>query len=307
MNRVFGLAGVVCATALATVAMAQQPAVQPLVPTPPNQHVIANDPVVIKSGEVVSSPQATTPQVATTAPADTAPPNYVATGQPQAAPYNPSPLGTYIETTADKRVIITETGYDMIMDVNGRRQTSIAMLTDGLGSDQVYPPGAPGQFWPLQVGKQVTFNYGAGSPLHVTARVLRTETITVPAGTFFTYVVERRSHSSIDFAESVATFWYAPSVGTVVKQVNNSPATGSRGSFEATAIVLPHPLNGIPVTIPGDTAEKRAEFCSQRGTTLTMGNGQTIPVPCITYVQTHLSAYGAWVNGGEAASVPVTR
>jgi hypothetical protein len=306
MYRVFGLTGVVCATALATVAMAQQP-VQPLVPTPAGQHIIPSDPVVIKSGEVVTTPQAATPQVATTAPAGTTPPEYVATTVAQAAPYKPSPLGTYIETTADKRVIITETGYDIIMDVNGRRQTSIALLTDGLGSDQVYPPGTPAQFWPLQVGKEVTFNYGAGSPLHVTARVLRTETITVPAGTFFTYVVERRSHPSADFSESVSTFWYAPSVGAVVKQVNNSSATGSRGSFEATSIVLPHPLNGIPVTIPGDTAAKRAEFCAQRGTTLAMPSGQSIPVPCITYVQTNLAAYGAWLNGGEAASVPVTR
>jgi hypothetical protein len=193
------------------------------------------------------------------------------------------------------------------MDINGRRDTSIAMLTEGLGGGQVYPPGTPGEFWPLQVGKQVTFNYGAGSPLSVTARVLRTETITVPAGTFFTYVVERRSHPSNDFSESVSTFWFAPSVGTVVKQVNNSTSAGSRGSFDATAIVLPHPLNGIPVTIPGDTPEKRAAFCAQHGTTLSMSSGQAIPVPCITYVQTHLAAYGSWLNGGEAASVPVTR
>ena len=302
MNRVFGLAGVVCATALATAAMAQQSGVQPLVPTAPNQHIVPSDPVVIQSGKVE-----TAPQVANTAPMGTTPPEYVATDSAQPAPYKPAPLGTYIQTTADKRVIITETGYEMIMDVDGRRQTSIAMLTDGFGRDQVYPPGAPAAFWPLQVGKEVTFNYGAGAPLHVTVRVLRTETITVPAGTFFTYVVERSSHPSNDFATSVSTFWYAPSVGTVVKQVNNSMSTGSRGSFEATAIVLPHPLNGIPVTIPGDTAAKRAEFCAQRGTTLSMANGQAIPVPCITYVQTHLAAYGSWLNGGEAASVPVTR
>ncbi len=306
MNRVFGLAGIVCAAALSTGAMAQQ-SVQPLAPTPPGQHIIPSDPVVIKSGEVTATPQAAAPQVATTAPAGTTPSEYVTTTAAQAAPYKPAPLGTYIETTADKRVVITETGYDIIMDVNGRRQTSIAMLTDGLGSDQVYPPGAPAQFWPLQVGNEVTFNYGAGAPLHVTARVLRTETVTVPAGTFFTYVVERRSHPSNDFSESVSTFWYAPSVGTVVKQVNNSTSSGSRGSFEATSIVLPHPLNGIPVTIPGDTAQKRAEFCAQRGTTISMPSGQAIPVPCITYVQTNLAAYGAWLTGGEAAVPATTR
>ena len=301
MNRVFGLAGVVCATALATVAMAQQPGVEPLVPTPPNQHVVPSDPVVIQSGKVE------TPQVANTAPMAT-PPNYVSTSEAQAAPYKPAPLGTYIETTADKRTIITETGYLITQDVNGRRDTSIAMLTEGLGGGQVYPPGVPAEFWPLQVGKQVTFNYGAGSPLSVTARVLRTETITVPAGTFFTYVIERRSHPATNFDEAVATFWYAPSVGTVVKATSYVPLGGGGiRPYEAVAIVLPHPLNGIPVTIPGDTAAKRAEFCAQRGTTLSMPNGQAMPVPCITYVQTHLAAYGSWLNGGEAASVPVTR
>jgi uncharacterized protein DUF3108 len=304
MNRVLGFAGVVCAAALSTAAFAQQP----LAPIAPNQHIVPSDPVVVKSGEVVTMPQAA-PQVATTAPADTAAPaEYVATATPQAAPYKPAPLGTYIETTADKRVIITETGYLITSEINGRRDTSIAMLTEGLGGGQVYPPGVPAQFWPLQVGKQVTFNYGAGSPLSVTARVLRTETITVPAGTFYTYVIERQSHPSSSYGESVATFWYAPSVGTVVK-ATSYVALGGGGirPFEATSIVLPHPLNGIPVTIPGDTAAKRAEFCTQRGTTLAMPNGSAIPVPCITYVQTHLVAYGAWVNGGEAASVPVTR
>jgi hypothetical protein len=132
MNRFIGLAGVVCAAALSTAAMAQQSPVQPLVPTSPDQHVVASDPVVIKSGQV-ETPQGEVPQVATTAPAASAPPQYVETTAATAAPYNPSPLGTYIETTADKRVVITETGFYMIMDINGRRDTSIAMLTEGLG------------------------------------------------------------------------------------------------------------------------------------------------------------------------------
>ncbi len=296
MNRSLALGGVLCAAALSTGAAAQQP----IGPTSPDQHILVTQPVVLSSGQVV------TPQVAATVPNEVAPPVEVATAAPMPAVYKPAPLGTYIQTTIDKRVVISQTGYLIIQDVNGRRQQSIAMLTDGLGSDQVYPPGAPASFWPLQVGNTVNFNYGAGSPLHVTARVLRTETITVPAGTFYTYVVERRTHPSNDFSESVSTFWYAPSVGTVVKQVNNSMSTGSRGSFEAVSIVLPHPLNGIPVTTPGDTAQKRAQFCAQRGTTIAMPNGQAMPVPCVTYVEANLPEYSRWLNG-EAASVPVTR
>lgn len=296
MNRVLGLAGVVCAAALSTGAAAQQPLVQ----TPPDQHIIVTQPVIVSSGKVV------TPEVAATTPNEVVPPVEVATAAPQPAPYKPAPLGTYVQTDVDKRVVISQTGNYTVQDINGRRVTSIAMLTEGLGSDQVYPAGAPASFWPLEVGKTVTFNYGAGSPLHVTARVLRTETITVPAGTFYTYVVERRTHPSTDFRETVTDFWYAPSVGTVVKEVNNSPTQGSRGSFEAVSIVLPHPLNGIPVTTPGDTAERRAQFCAQHGTTIAMPNGQAMPVPCVTYVQANLPQYSTWLNS-QAASVPVTR
>lgn len=296
MNRVIGLAGVLCAAALSTGAAAQQPLVQ----TDPDQHVIVTQPVILSSGKVV------TPQVAATTPNEVVPPVQVSTATPQPAPFKPAPLGTYIQTTADKRVVIAQTGYETTEDVNGRRENSIALLTEGLGGGQVYPPGAPATFWPLQVGNTVTFNYGANGPLAVTARVLRTETITVPAGTFYTYVIERRAHPSNDFTETVSTFWYAPSVGTVVKEANYSPVAGPRGSYEAVSIVLPHPLNGIPVTTPGDTAERRAQFCAQRGTTIAMPNGEAMPVPCVTYVEANLPVYQQWLNT-EAASVPVVR
>ena len=44
----------------------------------------------------------------------------------QPAPFNPAPLGTYIQTTADQRVVITKSGYLMTTEINGRRDTSIA-------------------------------------------------------------------------------------------------------------------------------------------------------------------------------------
>lgn len=296
MNRVLGFAGALCAAALATSAAAQQPLVQ----TGPNQHIIVTQPVVVSSGHVV------TPQVAATAPNEVMPPVQVSTATPEPAPWKPAPLGTYIKTTADQRVVITKTGYDMITEVNGQRQSSVGFLTEGLGAGPINKPGIVDTFWPLQVGKSIQFNYGSDSVISVDARVLRTETITVPAGTFYTYVIQRRSHPVSDFKESVATFWYAPSVGTIVKATAYSPTGGGAKPFEAVSIVLPHPLNGIPVTVPGDTAARRAEFCAQHGTNLALPNGQSMPVPCVTYVQANLSAYQTWLNG-EAASVPVTR
>ncbi len=297
MNRLIGLAGALCAGAICTGAAAQQP----LVPTNPNERVVTA-PVVVTSGQVIGPQTDVQNNVETRAPVTT-----IATAAPQPAPYRPAPLGTYMETSADKRVVIAEAGYEITLDVNGRRDTAIAMLTDGLGAGQVYPPGIPAQFWPLQVGKQVTFNYGANGPLSVTARTLRTETITVPAGTFFTYVIERRLHPNSEFREDIATYWYAPSVGYVVKFSERKLSGASRPPFEMVSVVLPHPVDGtIPVTTPGDSPEKRAEFCNQHGTTISLPDRRMIAVPCVTYVQAHLPVYTAWLNG-QAAGVPTTR
>jgi hypothetical protein len=296
MNRVLGFAGALCAAALATSAAAQQPLVQ----TSPNQHIVVTQPVVVSSGKVV------TPEVAATTPNEVIPPVQVSTATPEPAPWKPAPLGTYIKTTADQRVVITKSGYDMITDVNGRREASTGFLTEGLGAGPINRPGVVAEFWPLQVGKSIHFNYGTDSVISVDARVLRTETVTVPAGTFYTYVIQRSSHPVSDFNETVATFWYAPSVGTIVKATSASFNGRGIRPFEAVSIVLPHPLNGIPVTVPGDTAARRAEFCAQHGTNLSLPSGQTMPVPCVTYVQANLSAYQTWLNS-EAASVPVAR
>ena len=296
MNRLIGLAGALCAAAVWTGAAAQQPLVQ----TSPTDRLI-QAPVVLDSGQVLTAPP--NEQYPTTAPVAAVTP-----ATPQPAPFKPAPLGTYMKTTADQRVIITQNGYLITREINGKRDTSYAMLTDGLGENQqVFPPGTPAQFWPLEVGKKVTFNYGAGSPLSVTARVLRTETITVPAGTFYTYVIERRTHSVSDFREDVATYWYAPSVGDVVKFQEVRQSGASRKPYEMVQLVLPHPVaNTIPVTTPGDTAERRAEFCNQHGTALAMPDGRSVAVPCVTYVEANLPSYTSWLNG-QAAGVPATR
>jgi hypothetical protein len=298
MNRILGLASALCAAGYCLSAAAQQP----LTPTQPNTTVVTA-PVVVESGKVVEPASSATTPAMTSAPSAAS----VRTTQAEAAPFKPAPLGTYVETTAGNFTMIGQRGYELTFDKNGRREESYAMLTDGFGAGQIYPPDTAASFWPLQVGKSVTFNYGANSPISVTARVLRTETINVPAGTFYTYVIERRDHSISDFSENVATYWYAPSVGTVVKFVEARKIGKSRPAYEVTGLVLPHPLDGaVAVTTPGDTPDRRAAFCQQRGTTLGMADGRSIPVPCITYVQANLPTYQSWLNG-EAASVPVTR
>jgi hypothetical protein len=161
----------------------------------------------------------------------------------------------------------------------------------------VFPATAPQQLWPLEVGKSTTFNIDGSSGVRaVTAKVLRTETVTVPAGTFYSYVIERRDRD-MEFRENVATYWYAPAVGSYVKfqEVFNRPGR-PRPAWELVSIVLPHPLAGtVPVNTPGDSPEKRAQFCSERGTGVPLSDGRQLFVECPTYVQANLLTYREWL------------
>ena len=295
MNGMIGFLGCcLCAGALCTGAAAQQPLAQGQ-----PSYGIVSAPVVIASGQVIGT-QTSVPSNAQTRTVE------IATAAAQPAPYRPAPLGTYIETSADQRTVIAQSGYTTTTDINGRPDTSVAMLTDGLGgAGQVFPADAPAQLWPLQVGKSVTFSYAAYGPLTVTASVLRTETITVPAGTFYTYVIERRLHPNSEFRQDIATYWYAPSVGSVVKFAEKKPVGTSRRPYEMVSIVLPHPLEGsFAVTTPGDTADRRAQFCEQNGTSIALADGRSKAVPCMTYVAAHLPAYTAWLNSSQTTGMP---
>jgi hypothetical protein len=289
MKRVIGFAGVLGISVCFCAAASAQTTL------PPGQRLVTT-PVIINQGNAMVARPATDPNVVAE------PTTPVNTAAPQPAPFRPAPVGTIIETTVDHRLVRTVNGYDIVYDVGGKRDMTHALLTDGFGGGQYYPPAAVDSFWPLEVGKSTTFNIDAGGPRTVRARVLRTETITVPAGTFYTYVIERKDHG-MDGAETVATSWYAPSVGAVVKFQEQS-ARRARPAYEVAAIVLPHVLNGaIPVTTPGDTPDRRAEFCRQRGTVMDMPNGQRLLVDCLTYVQADLPAYQAWLQGEPRSAV----
>jgi hypothetical protein len=291
MKRVFGFSGVLGAgLCLCTAASAQTP-------LPPGERLVTI-PVIINQGNAMVARPTADPQVV----ADPAAPP-VNTAAPQPAPFRPAPVGTIIETTIDHRLVRTVNGYDVTYDMGNKRDTTHALLTDGFGGAQFYPPRDVEALWPLEVGKSTTFNVTAGGSRTVRARVLRTETITVPAGTFFTYVIERRDYG-IDYGETIATNWYAPSVGAVVKFHEHSAWGRARPAYEVAAIVLPHVLsNAIPVTTPGDTPDRRAEFCRERGTVMDMPNGQRLLVDCLTFVQADLPAYQAWLQGRPRSPV----
>ncbi len=268
MNRIVALAGIILA-ATASGLSAQQ-----------------LTPAVVPQGTVV----ALAPEGLLTATA-------ADTTAPQPAIFNPAPLGTFIETTVDKRTVRYLNGFDMTYEIDGRWVPTRAFITDGLDQPKIYPVRNVDTLWPLEIGKSTTFNVeGVRS---ITARVVRTETIKVPAGEFFAYVIERTDRDLSAGPDNKATYWYAPSVGTVVKfaeQVNR--AGRPRPAFEMVSIVLPQPRFGtVPVaTPPGDSADARAQYCREHSTLVRLPDGREMYVNCFTYTQAHILDYTKWLQ-----------
>jgi uncharacterized Zn-finger protein len=78
------------------------------------------------------------------------------------------------------------------------------------------------ELWPLRVGNKVSFVSTGSLQIRFleTYRVVRHERVTVPAGTFDTFVIDwdctSRNAYANDYHET-GTFWYAPAIGYVVK------------------------------------------------------------------------------------------
>jgi hypothetical protein len=107
-----------------------------------------------------------------------------------------------------------------------------------------YDRRAVERFWPIQLGKQVRFVESAGNErwLHVMTAV-RVETVSVPAGVFRTFVVERTMQRMGEGPRSIAsyTYWYAPKAGAIVK-TELRPGNG-RAAITEEADVIGYPLS----------------------------------------------------------------
>jgi hypothetical protein len=288
MKRAFGLAGALGAGLCTSVAA------QVYVPVQPGTVVVPAAP----------------PVVAVPAPSTTVyTPAAIQTTVAQPAPFSPAPPGTLIETTADKRVVSRVDGYEVEYNIGGRRELSQALVTEGL--DGRITSHELQYFWPLEVGKTVTFNIESGGPHAVTLHVPRTEIITVPAGTFYTYVIEREDRVIADpSTRDIARMWYAPSVGSIVKYEDLRNRPGRRGlSYEIVSLRLPYAppgvvLSQVPVVatpVVGavrrpDTLENQVQFCRERGTLVRLADGRVMTLDCASYVQTERVAYEVWLT-----------
>jgi hypothetical protein len=105
------------------------------------------------------------------------------------------------------------------------------------------------KLWPLTPGKVQTVSVSlSGAYLTHRFTVLRTETVSTPAGTFATVVVEQEeTGSGSQWAKRL--FWYAPNSGLIVKStftVLKTADTAIRGG-SATATLLPGDYQAVRV------------------------------------------------------------
>ncbi|HEX2117446.1 MAG TPA: hypothetical protein VHM01_23835 [Alphaproteobacteria bacterium] len=255
---------------------------------------------------IVTQPNAS-PPVVVTQPA----PVVVTQPLPSPAPYTPPPVGSVIQTSAGTFTVTGSSGYDLVLQKDAQAGGGFTTL-HGLFQREpentaTYSRREVESLWPLQIGKR-------GSTDMITQQggrnlrwdVVRTDTVTVPAGTFPTYVVEKRERSSDDSYLATERWWYAPQLGFPVKYEQELVRGIERyAPWELVSIRYPGaPVAGVqvvpgyqPVGVPlrADTAENRAAFCRERGTTLLTTDGRRVVVDCDTYVRTDTASYQAWL------------
>ncbi len=108
-----------------------------------------------------------------------------------------------------------------------------------------YDRSAIDGIWPLAVGKSISFDEsglvkqgvpGASSAWSSAIKVLRSEAITVPAGSFDAFVIEwRHRGSGRNSYDAVLTMWYAPRARFIVKrsfeQIAGPPSSSMTGNW----------------------------------------------------------------------------
>ena len=224
-----------------------------------------------------------TPQIAWAAPTPPAPPPAApAKPQPTAASLNPSPAVSTppaVVTTAS----VPQTGTSVTGDAGFRcpKPGTVIQYSNGtslkfagergfrcayvdqafkdaekfaaFADDAKFLDAGLDKLWPLTPGKVQTVSVSvSGAYLTDRFTVLRTETVSIPAGTFATVVVEQEeTGSGTQWARRL--FWYAPEIGVIVKStftVLRIADTAIRGG-SANASLVPGDYQAVRVEAPG--------------------------------------------------------
>ncbi|GAB4376935.1 MAG: hypothetical protein Kow00114_40970 [Kiloniellaceae bacterium] len=153
------------------------------------------------------------------------------------ASFKALPEGTFMvweNMDSGKRVdgiVGRTTGFIVSWIWEGRSFSSFAHVCMDCVAAGVPPDGGIlGQLFPLEVGKAVEFTRRwAGKAWRDRIEVLGVERVSVPAGSFDTYVLLRRSEQLDGDWRAEQRVWYAPELGWVVKfEGYNNKGAGER-------------------------------------------------------------------------------
>jgi hypothetical protein len=134
------------------------------------------------------------------------------------------PPGTEFETTTETFRVDSVNGLEATATIKrtGRSIGIYGQFMSGtaVGNTANFDRKAVAAFWPLEIGKTLSMDTNReGGVWQMTWKVLRTETVKVPAGTFETFVVEINERGvGANTWRSTALKWYSPQIGLIVKQ-----------------------------------------------------------------------------------------
>ena len=100
------------------------------------------------------------------------------------------------------------------------------------------------RLWPAEPGKSISATLPAVEGMgrrEIFARIERIETVHTPAGEFSAVVcsVRERATAGSGSADTTTTFWWAPSLGDVVKAVTRDAATGVEQGWQVSNVATP--------------------------------------------------------------------
>jgi hypothetical protein len=156
---------------------------------------------------------------------------------PEPAPYVAPEIGTVYHYEGTTNTITAVDGLRThFVDGQGRQGSRLALfIADDPREPAEVAADQLSAIWPLEVGKESVITVNRGPEIwEWEVRVSKIETITVPAGTFETYVVQaveapQLVRSPDQTSTASYTWWYAPEVEAVVRfrtTYLGGPATG---------------------------------------------------------------------------------
>lgn len=162
-------------------------------------------------------------------------------------PYAPPPVGTLYDYGAQTNTITSVNGWrTSYRDNVGREGTRVGLfITEDPRRPFTIDSAAMGGLWPLRLGEQAVVTVKRdGEVYRWDFNVTDTATITVPAGTFSTFIVQgvERPELVHDPATAVTVsnqWWVAPPHNTVVRFVSTyvtGPAAGRQVVGELKAV-----------------------------------------------------------------------